>query len=350
MKELWKKRLLGRNPGARRTRGFILAIVCCAVAVEVVQHVGRRREAPDDSQRIAATLISWGLAPNGMSLPVGPDQIDRRVALLRSDVGAERVRASHWLASRGIRQAGPAIAAAMNDPRAYRSCQFAHDLGVLGDDRWVGVLATASKHPRNEDLRLCATRALGRLASPKAVDVLIDVHHRGTAGLLAIESLGRIGDPAALPFLQSLARSPRTELQRRTVGSAIRRIEIMQQSDPLTALLERVEESVSARPLDDWALRTLVAVRDPRAIPVLRDILIRTKKRRRADCLLLAAALLTFGDPGVAALEEIAAGPANAATGACSAIARAALSLLDRSVVSTREGRMSCFVPVTGGW
>ncbi|MDK1030877.1 MAG: HEAT repeat domain-containing protein [Planctomycetia bacterium] len=308
--------------------GRLLVVLLCTIYVAAVgEHIaGSREPHPNYQQQIAATLVSWGMFADGIVLPVDQDEIDRHIAQLGADISEQRVRAAHWLASRGVRQAGPAIAAAMNDAGTARPCQLAHDLGFLGDDRWVGPLARAAKHRSNADLRVCATLALGELASPKAVDALISAYRRGMAGRLAIESLGKIADPSALSFLKSVARAPRNEFERQAASEAIGRIEIMQQRDPVATLLSRIKDSARRMSLDAWAARKLVGFQDKRAVPVLQEVYVEIGAGRRADHVLLAAALLANGECGIAALKNLAADNSGSAMHA-SAIAQAALRL-----------------------
>ncbi len=336
MKVLRKQRRRRNKAGIKGTRWIFITLMLYIAAVTVAQRAARQREAPDYSQQIVATLVSWGHFPNGISSPVDPDEIASHIALLQSDIGEQRVRAAHWLASRGVRQAGSAIAAAMNDSGTYRPCQLAHDLGFLGDDRWVGLLADAAKHPRNADLRMCATLALGELASPKAVNALIDAHRRGAAGWLPIESIGKIGDPLALPFLHSVAESPRNKFELRAARNAIDRIEILQQPDPVPALISRVKDSARKGALEAWAVRKLVDFQDKRTVPVLREVLMNGAKRRQADRVILIAALLAHRGPGMVALKDIVAVSRETAP-SISSIAQAALSLHGQSIIAKRH-------------
>ncbi len=330
------KRRRRKKDGIIGARGIFIALMLYITAVTVAERTARQREAPDYHQQIAAVLVSWGHFPDGISPPVDPDEIASHIALLWSDIGEQRVQAAHWLTSRGVREAGPAIAAAMNDSGTYRPCQLAHDLGFLGDDRWVGLLADATKHPRNADLRMCATLALGELASPKAVNALIDAHRRGAASSLLIESIGKIGDPLALPFLRSVAKSPRNEFERRAVRDAIDRIEILQQTDPVPALISRVRDSARKGSLEAWAVRKLVDFQDKRAVPVLREVLMNGAKHRQADRVILTAALLAHKDPGIVALKDIVAVTRETAPN-ISSIAQAALSLHSQSIIAKRH-------------
>lgn len=139
---------------------------------------------PDLEQQIAAKLVSWGVAPDGMRLPVSDEAVDRHIRMLQSPIGEKRVRAARWLSARGVRRGEEAIAEAMTDPGTARPCQLAHELGGLGSNRWVDTLANAARNPSSTDLRVCATIALGKVASPKAVQALSEVYEQGTAAIL----------------------------------------------------------------------------------------------------------------------------------------------------------------------
>ncbi len=307
MKKLHKRQQQRKKTGIRGILGIFIVLVLYVVAVIVAEWTVHQRETPDYGQQIAAKLVSWGHFPNGISPPVDPDEIASHISLLRSDIGEQRVQAAHWLASRGVQQAGPAIAAAMNDSGTYRPCQLAYDLGFLGEDRWVDVLVDATQNPRSADLRMCAAMALGELASPKAINALIEAHRGGAAGYLPIESIGKIGHPQALPFLRSVAKSPRNEFERRAVADAINRIEILQQPDPVLDLISRVENSARKGFLEEWAVRKLVDFQDKRAVPVLRKVLINATNLGHVDRIILTAALLAHGNHGVIALKDIVA-------------------------------------------
>ena len=64
-----------------------------------------RRGDPDERQRIAATLMAWGLAGDGLTVRFDTKQIDQHIAILPSPISEERVRTAGWLASRGLRRA-----------------------------------------------------------------------------------------------------------------------------------------------------------------------------------------------------------------------------------------------------
>lgn len=312
---------IGRDCPGRKW--WLLAAVTGYIAVaSLAQHVAANRQAPNPREQIVATLVSWGLFGDRTPLLADQGQTDRHIAMLASDVAEQRVSASHWLAGRGVRAAGAAIAASMKDPGTSRPCQLAHDLGRLGDDRWVDLLVEAMRQPGNADLRVCATLALGEVASPKAVGALIEAHRRGLAGPSAIAALGKIADPAALPLLHNIAKRSPSKFERRAAAEAIDRIRVLQGPDPAGELIGRVTDSARQGALDTWATRKLIPLQDPRTVPALRQVLAGSRALREADRIVLAAALLAHGPPGTDALRQIASRPTSAAS-----LARAALSL-----------------------
>ncbi|MCH7601922.1 MAG: HEAT repeat domain-containing protein [Planctomycetes bacterium] len=290
------------QPGA--LRGLCGLIAAFTLLMILGQVIATRRAAPATSVRIAATLVSWGLPIDGLSVPVSTNEIDRHVARLKSPDGEERVRAANWLASRGVREAGPHIAAAMADAGTLRPCQLAHSLGRLGDDQWTGLLVAAAKQTRNLDLGACATIALCEIASPSSVDALIDLCRAGEMRWTTLEALGRIGDSSALGFLQSVAASPRDEAERKIALLAIERIELMQRVDPVPDLVARVRKVHAGARLDSWAVRAIAKRNDVRGVPALRKALSRPQVASD-DRILLAAGLLALGEDGLTALREI---------------------------------------------
>ncbi len=291
-----------RRPGA--LWGLFGLVTVFAVSMDLVHVLAIKRGAPDISVRIGATLVSWGITIDGLSIPVSADEIDRHVALLSSPDGEQRVRGADWLASRGVRGAGPEIAAAMADEGTLRPCQLAHSLGRLGDDRWIGTLLDAANNPRNADLRACATTALGDIASPTSVDALIELCRTGSTRSGALYALGRIGDPSALGFLRSVAASPGDELERGIALRAIERIGLMERADPVPGLIARVRAYDRRERLEPWAVRKLAELHDARAIPALQYVL-RNPQLTTGDRIVAAAGLLAHGEEGAAALQRV---------------------------------------------
>jgi hypothetical protein len=206
--------------------------------------------------------------------------------------------------------------------RFYRG-EKRHDL--WGHDKYVPLLAEAATQTENADLRVCATIALGDLASSTAQSALVDAYRRELVTTMALSSIGLIGDPSALPFLRSVAASPRNDPERRVALLAIRRIEILQADDPVLLLASLLREDTQGR-LDEWVVRALTLSRDPRSVQVLEDELRSLPAGRRRDAALLAAGLLAFGPRGRTSLLSVA----NSAAGESAAAAHAALSLTPR--------------------
>ena len=304
---------------------MLLLFVGPLVLIGLLQYAGASR--PDEPQRIAATLASWGLTLEGLSIPVSREQVDRQIGMLRSDISEDRVQAADWLAARGVRAAGAAIASAMVDPGTLRSCQLAHALGFLGDKRWAGLLVNATKHPTNLDLRVCATIALGKLQSPDTVDALIDVYKGGAAPTAALDALGKISHPAALDLLRSVVEQPRNDVERRSALRAIERIQIMQEPDVAMVLMQQIRTAASRGVVDKWAVRKLALLRDISAVPVLCESLITVANDGSDGRVVLAAALLAHGDPGIKSLRILANQADRLAS--CTATALAALTLVD---------------------
>lgn len=308
-------------------RGFLLVLILGLSAVhDAMQITGRLSLRPDIEQQIAATLVSWGHSLDGMRLPVEMAEVDARVAQLRSTVSEERVQAADWLASRGVRSSGIYIAAAMNDSGTFRPCQLAKSLGSLGDDRWTGDLIEATQQRSNTDLQVCATLALGELQSRQAISALVEVYRNGPAATFALKAMGRIADPASHEFLQHVMASPRNEMERIIAADAIERIQLLQQPDPVAALIGRLQQQVSAGRFDRWSVRRLATFGDDRATPALGEALAGVGNRDERVC--IAAALLAHGKEGRRMLRQWSAATLPArVSGSVSSVAQAALNL-----------------------
>lgn len=292
-------RRVSRGPWPPVVAFFALVLVMTGARIHQ-----ERMMRPSPSERIAATLVSWGLAPDGFSPPVSDEEIAERRRRLRSDDGEERVRAARWLADRGVREAGEAIAASMTDAATLRPCQLAHSLGHLGDPRWSDELIAAARQTGNTDLRVCAVIALRELASEGTIDALIELSSDPVTGLIAVEALGEIGDSRALPTLRSLHATTDDTFIRNQAARAMSRIETLQSDDPIDELIERVELSVVEGSLDRWAVRILAQSGDARAVAALSAVMesARLSIRKRET---VAAALLALRPAGVAALESL---------------------------------------------
>lgn len=245
-------------------------------------------------------------------MPVEQKEIDKHTKLLWSSVSEERVQAAQWLAVRGVRGAGPMIAFAMTDKGTMRPCLLAKSLGSLGDKRWTSLLIDATKHPSNVDQRVCATLAISELAPVDAVEELIDVYHRDVARASAIKALGRIADPSALIFLGTVIDSSKHKLLRSLALRSIEQIKVMQRSDPVPALIESVRRKTKNDSLDEWAVWKLADLGDMRGVGALTDAFLQLGDQKIGGQIIIAAALLADGEPGISALRDIAASESGA--------------------------------------
>jgi hypothetical protein len=288
-----------------------------------VRYRESQQQKPELHQQIAAILVSWGQSTDTISL-MNPQQLEYHLEILRRGTGEQQVRSAEWLSLRGVRQAGSEIASAMNNPNTLRPCQFAKNLGSLGDDRWVDLLAEATRS-KNEDLGVCATISLKELASPKTVDTLIDIYRRDIASISAIDAIGRISDSSSHSFLLSVVRNPRSKAEKLIAQKSIEKIVVMSQSDPIPELKRFFNTSLDEGTLDLWATRKIAEFGDKRTIPMLKKAFVEAKINSEYNYSVLAAALLMHGEKGVQALKEI--GRVNGSEKISAKIARAALSL-----------------------
>lgn len=327
---------VARTPKSRPPRSVnaviaVVLLVYCGI-MGAVRYGQIRREAPSIAQQIVATMASWGMPLDGVSVLVEAEETERRKTQLLSPVSEERVRAAYWLVARGLRSTGPQIAAAMADAGTLRPCQLAHSLGGLGDPRWTRVLSNATRHG-SADLRTCATRALGKIGSSEAAGALMEAYRDPATSVTALWGLGNIADPATLPFLERVASSPRNMAERRSAETAVERIRLLKNPDPVAALCERLRGR-SNGDIDLWALRKIACFRDPRAVPLLRQMLAQRANASDAELIPLAAALLAVGPEGVAVLQATAQAPGHERAGQ---IAAAALGLRSEPPPEWRE-------------
>lgn len=313
----------------------ILILLVFTGGLSARQLLRARADAPSSAERIYATVVEWGADASGLVPPASDAEIDRRIAQLWNSDGEVRVRAARWLSVRGLRDTGDEIAASMADPGTQRPCQLAHSLGKLGDEQWVDDLLIAATQPENMDLRTCATIALADIASPRAVDALIELTREDPSRVFAVRALGETGDRRALEHLRRLLDESRRTPNRRTIEIAIERVELLSQAHPWPDLVRRVEASADRGRIDEWALRHLVRLNDPRSIePLARQLATPTHSRRTHE--LLAAALLAHGTQGQQAL---ATASRSGAQPDVRAVAQIALGLLSQREPPSRLAR-----------
>ena len=115
-----------RTMNSTRRYGRVVGVglfVLPMLVLGLFQYAANRRAAPNEAQRIAATLASWGVELDGLAIPVSQEQVDRQVARLRSSISEERVQAADWLASRGRRAADRGCHGRSRDAPALPACQ-----------------------------------------------------------------------------------------------------------------------------------------------------------------------------------------------------------------------------------
>jgi len=306
------------------SKKFVLLLSLVSVVLGATQIVSRRWSSTNTEQQIVATLASWGFSLDGIVVPVDPAEIEEHLAELFSPISEARVQAADWLASRGIRRSAAYIAAAMDDPGTFRPCQLAKSLGSLGDNQWADKLIAATQQRSNVDLRVCATIALGELQSPRAVDALIELYRNNGAPTTALNALSRIADPTTRGFLQTVAQSPRNQSEHVLATQAIERIEVIQRSDPVAALIDRLRHQVRQGRINPWPIRRLATLQDQRAVPAMKEAFLAADKREQR--VWLAASMLVHGDIGRSVLRDLSQSPE--ATPDAKSVAQAALNLV----------------------
>ncbi len=220
--------------------------------------------------------------------------------------GEERVRAAHWLAWHGVRDAVPKIVSAMWDPDTRRPCQLAHSLGGLGDAAAVPDLLDAAAQSGNSDLRVCAMFALRDLASEQSIDGLLALCEDPFTARLAVDALGEIADTRAFPRLRRFVAESSDPSLRRAATMALARITVVTADDPVLVLAQRVRNDAARGQVDTWAVRSLARAGDERAIGPLEASLAESKLGRSGRQA-LAAALLAHGSGGREALARVVA-------------------------------------------
>lgn len=308
----------------RSTVWFILIVTIGMIAAQSPRMMQGWRDAPDGRQRIAALLVSWGCRPPALTLPVDDGEAAARIEALKSPDGEVRVRAAHWLAEHGVRDAVPTIVSAMWSPGTGRPCQLAHSLGGLGDAGAVGDLLSAANQPGNTDLRVCAMIGLRDLASDQAVDGLLALCDDPFTASLAVSALGEIADARALPRLRRFDTESDNPSLLRAAALAMERIGLASGDDPVPALSRRVRDAAAKGDADAWAVRWLARAGDERAVAPLAAAM-KEPRLDRSGCELLAAGLLAHGEGGASALREVAGAHATTHAHDC---ALAALGLL----------------------
>lgn len=220
---------------------------------------------------------------------------ERYLALLRCTDQLSRWQAAGDLARWRDKSFVPALVAAMQDDAGTRrTCLMAQSLGAIGDSNAVPALLQAIHHPRNLDLRVCATHALAEINDASAVAPLIakaeNLKLREDDRVSAILALGDLARPEAAPALRCIAASDSDKRFCMVAVAALRQVELMQTNDPVPALAEDLN-SPDRWIRRAWLIQKLGEKWDSRAAEALNRFLrrsdVRTSDRIQATALLL---------------------------------------------------------------
>ena len=179
------------------------------------------------------------------SVQLSPLERERYSALLRCADAASRWQAAADLGRWQDKASVYSLVAAMrDDDGTQRTCLMAQSLGAIGDSNAVPALLEAIHHPRNLDLRVCATHALVEIGDVRAIEPLIAKAENSKLGeddrVSAILALGDLAHPEAVPALQHIATTDPDQRFRTIAIAALRQIEVMQTNDPVPALAEEL--------------------------------------------------------------------------------------------------------------
>lgn len=204
----------------------------------------------------------------------------RYQALLRS-----RDPASRWLAAADLARwqdrdsVARLVTAMRDDGGTRRTCVMAQALGAIGDPGAVPALLEAIQHPRNLDLRVCATHALADIGDERAIAPLMakaeNRELREDDRVSAMRALGDLARPEAAPVLRQIATSDPDERYRMIATAALRQIELMQAKDPVPALAEALNSPaywIQRR----WIIQKLGEHWDAQAAAALNQFVCRT--------------------------------------------------------------------------
>ena len=279
----------------RKRRKLLKAVVVVWVGLLIVSAVNDWLTA---ESRFYARLDAelWKLrAPGVDRVQLSPIERERYRALLRCNDPSSRWQAAadlgRWQDKASV---FPLVAALQDDEGTQKTCRIAQSLGAIGDSNAVPALLEAIHHPRNLDLRVCATHALAEIGDARAVGPLIakaeNVELREDDRVSAMLALGDLARPEAAPALQQIASSDLDKRFRMVAVAALRQIELMQSNDPVPALA--VELNSPAHWIRRaWLIRKLGEKWDSRAAEALNRFLRRsdgwTSDRIQATALLL---------------------------------------------------------------
>jgi HEAT repeat protein len=213
---------------------------------------------------------------------------------LMSEEPPERWVAARKLGEwRDVNALWPLVAAMSDDSGTRRTCLMAQALGKLRDPAAVPALIDAAQHPRNVDLRVCATYSLGEIGGESAIEFLVERAADKSVSegdrSVAISALGEIGSPRALSALEKIRSTSHDAMLRSIAASAIHQIKLLQ-ANAVENLLGAIGDN-SDWIQDDWILAQLQRRWSERAAGGLNEILRANDKLSRGLKLEITALL-----------------------------------------------------------
>lgn len=192
-------------------------------------------------------------------------------ALLGAEDVVVRRAAAKAVGFLGYRQALPLLVEGLEKTGgdAATRCVFLWGLGNLGGEE---ARVAIGPHASDEDpmVQACAAGALGLTGSGEGLERALHLARTGDASVqnLALQALGQIGDPRALPLLDEVASGPEAR-HRDTAHIARRRIQLAGASTEHKR--ELLAEDMGRDGLvPSWAAGQLARIGDPESIEILK--------------------------------------------------------------------------------
>jgi HEAT repeat protein len=348
---------MGRNTRTASTR----AVSAEMVAEEIIPVLNALIEDSDERDLIDSAVLAMARSVRG-------DQVDQVLAaaqaLLAHPELSVQTSATLSLGVLGSPRAVPVLqdlAVATSAGRVLVGGQAVHDLtrelaalslGLIGTPDVVPILADLAAHTPDSqrNLRACAVIGLGlceQSVGPETVDLLI-----GMLGDRKVDpvvksfvptSLGKLGDPRALPFLLEAFTDRDTHVYvTESIAIALGRLGSIRDADAITALQSCYAEAgdMSAR---QFALMSLARIAAPEEVPEdareahdelmawMADQVTRPARRTDRPWAALAAGIAArnHDDKHVVILDRLSAGYADASDPSVKSAFALALGLLE---------------------
>lgn len=236
-----------------------------------------------------------------------PARDGSRETLLQQQLASSepRVRwsAARQLAGMGNRAAVPWLIEALNDETGtQRVCVMASSLGSIRDPEAIPTLVKALSHPKNEDLRICAAKALGEIGREDTAQALIHAYQQGRVSVTVFEALGRIGGEEAVVFLESVTTGPVNALAEAKAREALRMIMAEHRSNEPEFLKKLLVTAKGGERL--WLVEKLALSDGESAVQILGHLASNPREPDEITGCALAG-LVRKGEQGKAELEKL---------------------------------------------